>query len=203
MEESIERRLRVLVVDDLEVIHWGYRLMLGERTWVERCVAAASISDAVALARRYEPHVAIVESYIEGRPASEAIAKLRAACPSMRVLVTSSSGWMSPAAVRLAGAQGFITKCAPADELANAVHQVGLGRVTFARREALPDNVLTARERSVLTLIASGATNREIGAELYISPHTVKEHASTMFRKLGARNRAEAVQRAQRLGLLA
>jgi two-component system response regulator DesR len=203
MEESIERRLRVLVVDDLEVIHWGYRLMLGERTWVERCVAAASISEAVALAHRYEPHVAIVESYVEGRPAAEAIASLRTACPMTRVLLTSSSGWMSPAAVRLAGAQGFIPKCAPADELANAVRQVGLGRVTFARREPLPENVLTARERSVLTLIASGATNREIGAELYISPHTVKEHASTMFRKLGARNRAEAVQRAQRLGLLA
>ena len=55
----------------------------------------------------------------------------------------------------------------------------------------------------MLDLIAAGSTNREIASRLYLSPHTVKDHTSALFRKLGARNRAEAVQRAQRLGLLA
>jgi len=60
---------------------------------------------------------------------------------------------------------------------------------------------LTERESEILALIAGGATNREIAATLFLSPHTVKEHTSTLYRKLGARNRADAVQRAQRLGL--
>jgi two-component system response regulator DesR len=61
---------------------------------------------------------------------------------------------------------------------------------------------LTAREREVLVHVAGGATNREIAEELHLSPHTVKEHTSALYRKLDVRNRAEAVQRAQRLGLL-
>ena len=62
---------------------------------------------------------------------------------------------------------------------------------------------LSEREREVLDLIASGATNREIAERLYLSPHTIKEHTSTLYKKLKARNRAEAVRRAERLGLLA
>ena len=62
--------------------------------------------------------------------------------------------------------------------------------------------MLTDRELEVLDLIASGATNREIAERLFLSPHTVKEHTSTLYRKLGVRNRAEAVQKAQRLGLI-
>ena len=61
---------------------------------------------------------------------------------------------------------------------------------------------MSEREREVLEAIASGATNREIAGTLFLSPHTVKEHTSTLYRKLGVRNRAEAVQKAQRLGLI-
>jgi two-component system response regulator DesR len=66
----------------------------------------------------------------------------------------------------------------------------------------MPATPLSEREREVLDLIASGATNREIAARLYLSPHTVKEYTSALYRKLEVRNRAEAVQRAQRLGLI-
>jgi DNA-binding NarL/FixJ family response regulator len=65
-----------------------------------------------------------------------------------------------------------------------------------------PAPMLSEREREVLDLIAAGSTNREIAEQLYLSPHTVKEHTSAVYRKLQARNRAEAVQRAQRIGLL-
>ena len=72
----------------------------------------------------------------------------------------------------------------------------------FAPTTEQPAPLLTDREREVLGLIAAGSTNREIAEQLYLSPHTVKEHTSAVYRKLQARNRAEAVQRAQRIGLL-
>lgn len=201
--EHLDRQVRVLVVDDLEVIHLGYRLMLCGRDWVERCIAARSVEQAIALARCYGPHLAIAEAFGETRPVATLVASLQQAAPGIRVLLTSSTGWMSPASVRAAGAHGFVSKGAAVDALAEAAYRVASGCVTFAPRQNLDEQLLTPRERSVLVLIAAGATNSEIGDELYLSPHTVKGYASEMFRKLGARNRAEAVQRAQRLGLIA
>ena len=73
----------------------------------------------------------------------------------------------------------------------------------FAAAKEQPRAPLSPRERDVLSLLATGATNREIAAQLHLSPHTVKEHTSSVYRKLEVRNRAEAVQRAERLGLTA
>jgi ATP/maltotriose-dependent transcriptional regulator MalT len=81
------------------------------------------------------------------------------------------------------------------------VREVGEGKTVFARGPSEPSAPLSARERDVLGLMAGGATNREIAASLHLSPHTVKEHTSALYRKLGVRNRAEAVRRAERLGL--
>lgn len=109
---------------------------------------------------------------------------------------------MSPAAARAAGASGFVSKDWDANEVARAVRVVGLGMTMFAPTAGQPAPLLSEREHEVLELIAAGSTNREIAQTLYLSPHTVKEHTSALYRKLGARNRAEAVQRAQRVGLL-
>jgi two-component system response regulator DesR len=79
---------------------------------------------------------------------------------------------------------------------------VGIGMTVFEPTAEQPAPMLSEREREVLDLIAAGSTNREIAEQLYLSPHTVKEHTSAVYRKLQARNRAEAVQRAQRIGLL-
>jgi ATP/maltotriose-dependent transcriptional regulator MalT len=75
------------------------------------------------------------------------------------------------------------------------------GGAVFDAAGANSPGGLSAREREVLALMATGATNAEIAAELFLSPHTVKEHASTLYRKLAVRNRAEAVQRGQQMGL--
>jgi DNA-binding NarL/FixJ family response regulator len=61
---SPDRNLRVLVVDDHDVVHWGFRLLLTEQPWVERCLTASSVKDALAMARRYEPHVALVDLFL-------------------------------------------------------------------------------------------------------------------------------------------
>jgi DNA-binding NarL/FixJ family response regulator len=201
--ERVARRLRVLVVDDHDVVHWGFRVLLGEQPWVERCLAARTGAEAVELTRRLRPHVALVDLFLAGESGADVCESIRGACSLTRVLLISGAGRMSPAAARAAGASGFVSKDLDAGELASAVRRVGLGMTMFPPKGQQPAPMLSAREREVLDLIAVGSTNREIAAQLYLSPHTVKEHTSALYRKLGARNRAEAVQRAQRIGLLA
>ncbi len=197
-----ERRLRVLVVDDHDVVHWGLRLMLGEQPWVERCLAARDGREALAHARRYEPHVALVDLFVGEESGPEICERLRAAVPATRVLLISGAGRISPNTARAAGASGFVSKDRPAVEIARAVRAIGLGQAVFPPQEDQAGPMLTARERQVLDLMASGATNREIAASLFLSHHTVKEHTSSLYRKLGVKNRAQAVVRSQRLGLL-
>jgi DNA-binding NarL/FixJ family response regulator len=198
-----ERRLRVLVVDDHDVVHWGFRMLLGEQPWVERCLAARTGAEALALTRSFEPHVALVDLFLAGESGAELCESLRRTSPRTRVLLISGAGRMSPATARAAGASGFVSKDWEAAEIAAAVKAVGLGMTMFPPKSDQPAPMLTEREREVLDLIAAGSTNREIAERLFLSPHTVKEHTSALYRKLRARNRAEAVQRAQRIGLLA
>jgi DNA-binding NarL/FixJ family response regulator len=199
---TTERKLRVLVVDDHDVVHWGFRVLLGEQPWVQRCMSARSGEEALALLPTLRPHVALVDLFLAGESGADVCASIRRASPDTRVLLISGSGRMSPPAARAAGASGFVSKDWEAKEVARAVHMVGLGQTLFAPTSQLPAPLLSEREREVLDLIAAGSTNREIASTLYLSPHTVKEHTSALYRKLGARNRAEAVQRAQRIGLL-
>jgi two-component system response regulator DesR len=192
----------VLVVDDHEVVHWGFRLMLAQQPWVERCLSASSGKEALSLVGRYRPHVALVDLFIGEESGAEICERLRAAEPATRVLLFSGAGEISPHAARAAGASGFAYKDWPARKIASAVRAVGLGATVFERHEQAGTLGLSERERSVLELMASGSTNPEIAAELHLSKHTVKEHTSAVYRKLGVRNRTEAVQRAQRLGLV-
>jgi len=198
-----EPSFRILVVDDHDVVHWGLRSLLGAQTWVERCLAAHNEAEALAHAKRYTPHVALIDLFVGGESGAEICEKVRAVSPTTKVLFISGAGRISAAAARAAGANGFVPKDWAANDVANAVRMVALGMSVFEPgNEELPAG-LSAREREVLELIATGATNGEIAAQLYLSPHTVKEHTSALYRKLGVRNRAEAVQRAQRLGLTA
>jgi DNA-binding NarL/FixJ family response regulator len=198
---SPERNVRVLVVDDHDVVHWGFRLLLTEQSWVERCVSASSGEEALEMTRRYRPHVALVDLFLGKESGAELCEAIRRESPDTRVLLISGAGWISPAAARAAGASGFVSKDSSAHDVAAAVRMVGRGQTVFAPRAEQPAVPLTERERDVLTLMASGATNKEIAARLYLSPHTVKEHTSSLYRKLKVRNRAEAVRRAERLGL--
>ena len=187
--------LRVLVVDDHDVVHWGFRLLLKRQTWVERCVAAPTGAEALELARRAEARRRA------GRPASSAASRapscaseLHARPPRTRVLLISGrrldlAGGRSRGrgvGVRLQG-------------LGRRRHRAGgagrrrSGRRSTAAPESAASRCRAASARSS-TLIAAGATNAEIAPRLYLSPHTVKEHTSSIYRKLGVRNRAEAVK---------
>ncbi len=200
--EGNTRRLCVLVVDDHDVVHWGFRLMLANQPWVERCLSARTGSEAYALASRYEPHVALVDLFIGEESGAEICEQMRERSPITSVLLISGAGRISAGAAKAAGASGFIPKDWGAADISLAVRKVGLGMSVFQPQTDGNAAPLSPREREVLQLIARGSTNREIAAELYLSPHTIKEHTSSLYRALKARNRAEAVQIAQRLGLL-
>jgi two-component system response regulator DesR len=194
-------RLRVLIVDDHDVVHWGFRQMLGNLPWVERTLSSRSGEEAYALAERYKPDVALVDLFLGEESGAEVCQQLRERSPTTKVLLISGAGRISPEAARDAGASGFIPKDWGAADIARAVRMVGLGMTVFQPQVDDGAAALTQREREVLDLIARGATNREIAAQLHLSPHTIHEHTSSLYRKLGARNRADAVQRAARLGL--
>ena len=195
-------RLRVLIVDDHDVVHWGFRQMLGNQPWVERTLSSRSGEEAYALAERYKPDVALVDLFLGEESGAEVCQQLRERSPTTKVLLISGAGRISPEAARDAGASGFIPKDWGAADIARAVRMVGLGMTVFQPQVDDGAAALTQREREVLDLIAQGATNREIAAQLHLSPHTIHEHTSSLYRKLGARNRADAVQRAARLGLI-
>lgn len=193
---------RVLVVDDHDVVQWGFRLALAREPWVERCLTATDGAEALELARRYKPDVALVDLFLGEQSGADLGAELIAASPATRLLLMSGAGWISPAAARAAGASGFVAKDRPALELVEAVRRVAAGATVFERRSERAARPLSEREAEVLRLMGQGRTNPEIAAALHLSAHTVKEHTSALYRKLAVPNRTAAVARAERLGLL-
>ncbi len=194
--------IRVIVVDDHDVVHWGFRLLLERQSWVERCDAASDASTALEAVDRLQPEVALVDLFLGRESGAELCEEIRRRSPITRVLLISGAGSVSAAVARAAGASGFVSKDWGARDVINAVRMVAIGAEVFDDRRSTSAAGLSEREREVLDLIASGATNREIAAKLYLSPHTVKDHTSAIYSKLEVRNRAEAVKEAQRLGVL-
>jgi DNA-binding NarL/FixJ family response regulator len=197
-----QRQLRVLLVDGQDLIHWGFKMLLAAESWVDRFVAAHNSAQALELARRYQPHVAVIDLQLAGESGAELCENIRTASRSTRVLLMSGVSRVSAHSARAIGASGFVPKAWGARDIAGAARMVGLGMTVFAPEAEQAASLLTEREREVLEMIASGSTNREIAQQLFLSPHTVKDHTSALYRKMKARNRAEAILRAQRLGLL-
>jgi DNA-binding NarL/FixJ family response regulator len=173
-------RLRVLVVDDHDVVQWGFRLLLERQPWVERCFAARNAADALEQAARGKPQVALVDLFLGAESGAELCEALHAASPDTKILLISGAGSISPAAARAAGASGFVSKDWGAPDVVKAVRMVALGMDVFAPAPQSLDAPLSEREREVVSLIASGATNREIAERLFLAPNTVKEYTSTI-----------------------
>jgi DNA-binding NarL/FixJ family response regulator len=197
-----DRQFAILVVDDHEMIHWGFRLRLSREPWVCRCLGARDGREALEMVRRYGPQIVLVDLMLGDESGVDVCEQILAVAPGTRVLLMSGSGKIAVRAARAAGACGFLPKDWPAADVLRAIHAVGLGGTLFGASPPPNRLTLTLREREILDLLAGGSTNREIARTIHLSPHTVKEHVSALYRKLDARNRTGAVQRAQRLGLL-
>jgi DNA-binding NarL/FixJ family response regulator len=202
---ALRRPLRVLVVDDHDVVHWGLRIMLDRLPWIERSFSAHDGAEAVARAAREEIDLALVDLFVGAESGAEICERLHEVRPGVRVLLISGAGQISPRAAAACGASGFVSKDWRGTDIVRAVHMVALGMSVFdedAAEDGSAGPALSEREQQVLGLISEGATNNEIAAELHLSPHTVKEYTSALYRKLEVRNRLEAVKRAEKLGLI-
>jgi len=175
---------------------------------IEVAAQAADGAEALAMAAKYQPDVAVLDIEMPELTGIEVAARLRATQFAGRVIIVTTfdrPGYLR--AAMAAGASGFLLKDAPAADLAAAIRQVARGERVVdpslaAAALALGDSPLTDRETEVLTAAASHDALAEIAGRLHLSPGTVRNHLSAAIQKLGARNRAEAVEIAQQKGWL-
>jgi DNA-binding NarL/FixJ family response regulator len=203
-EATGERQLSVLVVDDHDVVHWGLRTMLERLPWVRQAWSARSGQEAFEIAGREDVDLALIDLFVGNESGVDICERVHLVCRGVKVLLISGAGQISPRAAASCGASGFVAKDQRGTELVRAVRAVAMGESAFEDGvEVLgPRPALSNREREVLGQLAAGATNREIAARLHLSPHTVKEYASTLYRKLEVENRIQAARRAEQLRLI-
>ncbi|MCR4512643.1 response regulator transcription factor [Aeromicrobium sp. 50.2.37] len=198
------RPQRVLIVDESELVQAGLRALLGSQSWVSSCLGASSTSTAMDIARRRQPQLILVSSAIEGEAGLGFCREVAAALPMARVVVMSGHGRVARSLARAHGAVGFLSLGLPAEAIVDVVRRVAEGAAVFPRETLERSNgLLSRREMDVLRHLVAGLSNPEVAAALNLSRHTVKQHTSVVYRKLGVRNRAQAASRAQQLGLVA
>ena len=209
--------IRVMVADDHTLVRQSLVSVLAASGVCEVDGEAADGIEAVALALRLRPDVAIVDISMPGLSGIEVVRRLHAELPATRTLVlTMHEEDEYVLHVVRAGASGYLLKDSAIDELIHAVRQVHAGRRHFGadaarvlaeavlqpNESADPYGRLTAREREIFHLVVEGATSKEVARRLDISVKTAENHRASILDKLGARNTAELVRYAVRKGLL-
>jgi len=207
--------IRVLLADDQRVVREGLQMLLGLLPGIEVVGSAADGEEAVRLAVARAADVVLMDLRMPRMDGIEATRRLAEARPAARVIaLTTYADEPTVLSALRAGARGYLTKDAGADEISRAIAAVArgeaaldsavqhhvIGAVAHAEAAALPDG-LTPREAEVLALIAEGLSNQEIADRLVVSPATVKSHVNRVFAKAGVRDRAQAVAYAYRTGL--
>ena len=192
----------VLLVDNQDLVHIGLRLVLQRQDWVTRIFGARQRSDAILLAARHQPRVALVDLFVGDEFGTEICVAIRREAPAVQVLLTSSRGSIAQDAAHAAGAAGFVPKDGSVWDLLNALRSAASGENRVTRNPENVHGALSARQQEILELMAQGATNGKIAQTLSLSVDMVKHHTTAIYRRLDVTNRAAAVHRAQCLGLL-
>ncbi len=214
--------LRVIVADDQRVVREGLTLMLGLIDGVEPVGAAADGEEALAMVAAERPDVVLMDLRMPRLDGIAATRRLAETHPDVAVVaLTTYADDESVVGALQAGARGYLTKDAGAEQIRTAIERVAAGEAAIdpavqrqliaavrrgespppAEEAGLPDG-LTRREAEVLELIAGGLSNGEIAERLVVSGATVKSHVNHLFAKIGARDRAQAVAYAYRHDLV-
>jgi two-component system, NarL family, response regulator DevR len=207
--------LRILLVDDHEVVRMGVRALIERQAGMQVVGEAASVREAVELARKLAPDVVVLDIRLPGEDGLEACRQIKALRPETRIIVLTSFPDDEVLFDAIgSGADGYVLKQIGSDDLLRALERVGsgesmldpsvTGRVFAKMREVRQQEWanafagLNAREMLILAHLSEGETNREIGAALHLSEKTVRNYVSDILSKLSLASRAQAAAYAAR-----
>jgi two-component system response regulator DevR len=216
-EPAPARTLRLLVVDDHEVVRQGLVALLDRRPGFQVVAQAGTVEESIAQARLHQPDIVVMDVRLPDGSGVEACREIRAELPATRVIMlTSFPDDEAVLSANVAGASGYLLKQIRARDLVAALEAVGRGeslldpavtervleRVRRIATGQVDDelSVLTSQERKILMLVAEGKTNKEIAAEVFLSDKTVKNYVSSILSKLNLERRAQAAAFVARRG---
>lgn len=211
----MSEQIRLLVADDHPLFRQGVVASLSAEPDLTVAGEAGSGEEAQKLAGDLLPDVLLMDITMPGAGGIAAARQISAAWPIVRIIMlTVSEDQDNLMAALKAGARGYVLKGVSARELANAVRTVAggdvyispslAGGILFEMTQSQPDDLigsLTEREKEILTLVADGLTNREIGEKLHLAEKTIKHYMTNVLQKLQVRSRVEAALLAQKHGL--
>lgn len=200
--------IRLLLVDDHEMVRVGLRTVLHNRQGITVVGEAGSKADAVQAVKRLKPDIVLMDVRLPDGSGVEASCDIFAGHPTTRIIfLTSYMNGDSARAAELAGAQGYVIKNIDSGRLIRSIHDVSNGKSMFdpaltqrvlsrsagsAQAQPAREQSLAPQEERVLALMAEGLTNKEIAVALGLSDKTVKNYISNMFQKLNVSRRAQA-----------
>jgi NarL family two-component system response regulator LiaR len=208
------RTIRILLVDDHEVVRRGLTVFLRAFDDFQLIGEATEGAQALAMCESLQPDVILMDVMMPGMNGPNATRAIRQQYPNIQILALST--FKEEELVRemlMAGAVGYLLKNSSADELANAIRAAVTGKITLSSEAAAallqptshhapPDYALTQRELEVLTLMVKGLNNVEISERLVVARSTVKFHVSSILAKMNVGSRVEAVSLALQTGLV-
>jgi DNA-binding NarL/FixJ family response regulator len=202
--------LRLLVVDDHEVVRQGLVALLERREAFQVVAEAGTVAESIEQARRHQPDIVIMDVRLPDGSGIEACRAIRAELPTTRVvMLTSYPDEEAVLSAIVAGASGYLLKQIRGRDLVAALETVGRGgslldpavtervlerirRIASGASESDEISQLTSQERKILLLVAEGKTNKEIASEIFLSDKTVKNYVSSILAKLNLERRAQA-----------
>ncbi|MEO5884828.1 MAG: response regulator transcription factor [Candidatus Limnocylindrales bacterium] len=201
--------MRLLVVDDHEVVRQGLVALLDRREGFQVVAEAGTVAEAIEAARRFQPDIVVMDVRLPDGSGVEACREIRSELPDTKVvMLTSYPDEEAVLSAIVAGASGYLLKQIRARDLMTALETVGRGgslldpavtekvleRIRRIATGGQSDELsaLTAQERRILLLVAEGKTNKEIAGEIYLSDKTVKNYVSSILSKLNLERRAQA-----------